>query len=83
MTYNITIKNNGALPIPYVIRVGDQIAAESLYKDKELHCDALFIGATPQHQLLIHCTKVDYIFQPDQNLEINLNATQKPVSATD
>jgi len=85
MTYNLTVKNNGALPIPYVIKCGEAFAAESLYTKKELHCDALYIGATPQKQLLIHCTTVDYIIDmSNPDLEINLhNATKESVSTTD
>jgi hypothetical protein len=85
MNYNIKVSNRGPLPIPYITRVGDQVVAGSLFKDKEIHCDALFIGATPQHQLLVHCTKCDYIFEPSSELEINLCATttqKQPSSAS-
>jgi len=86
MTYNLTITNKGALPIPYITKVGEALAVDALYSKKELMCDALFIGATPQKQLLVHCTTVDYVFDPSPDLEINLNlhaTTKKPVSATD
>ena len=73
MTYNLTIKNNGALPIPYVTKVGDAFAVDQLYTKKELLCDALYIGATPQKQILIHCTHNDYIFDLSSDLEINLH----------
>jgi len=83
MTYNIIVKNRGALPIPYITKCGEAMGVDALYSKKELFCDALFIGATGQKQLLIHCTTVDYIIDPSPDLEINLNATKKPVSATD
>ena len=84
MTYNITVKNKDALPIPYIIRVGDSVAAEALHSKQELMCDALLIGATNQSQFLIHCTKADYIFQPSPALEIlfpALDKTPKPIHA--
>jgi hypothetical protein len=81
MTYNITVKNKGALPIPYITKCGEQMAVDSLYSKKDLFCDALFIGATGSKQLLIHCTTVDYIVDPTPDLEIEFHV-KEPVSTT-
>jgi len=83
MTYNLTIKNKGTLPIPYITKCGEAMAVDQLYPHKELFCDSLFIGATGQRQLLIHCTKIDYIIEPSPDVEINIHATPKPVSVSD
>jgi hypothetical protein len=74
MTYNLTIHNKGALPIPYLSRVGEHDPiVDGLFKDRPLHVDALFIGATSSNQMLIHCTKQDIIIDPSPDLEIRFD----------
>jgi len=77
MKYNIEIKNNGALPIPYLERCGEAVMASALYKDKPMFRDALFIGATNNRQILIHCTTLDTIIDPSPDLEIVLKLNSK------
>lgn len=80
MTYNMTIQNKGALPISYVYKVGNEtILAGSLFQDRPIHCDVLMIGATPTGQILVHCTKQDYIIMPSPDLEI-VFAGKQPTS---
>jgi hypothetical protein len=85
MKYNLEIKNNGALPIPYVDKVGDQIAVSALYKDHPIYRDAIFIGATGNSQILVHCTTTDFIVEPHPDLEMvfkSNESTQKSISAS-
>ena len=77
MHYNITIQNNGALPIPYIDKCGDAIMVAALYKDKPIFRDALFIGATQIKQILVHCTTIDTIIEPSPDLEITIARGQK------
>jgi hypothetical protein len=80
MRYNLTINNNGALPIPYITKCGQAFAVASLCKDKPLFADALFIGATAQDQLLVHCITVDYILALNPDLEIKFQSDSREVA---
>lgn len=71
MTYNLTLNNDDAKPIPYAIQVGDKlIRVDTLIKDHPLRCNVICIQGTPAQQIRVHCVASDIIIEPSPMLSI-------------
>lgn len=76
MKYNIQIANNGALPIAYAMRHGQEISARHLTKDTPLHVNCVLVCGTASHQLELKCIgeKAPYslFFELNEDLIVHL-----------
>jgi hypothetical protein len=56
MKYNCELRNEGALPIPILQKVGENLIVGDLTKDRPRYINLQFITTTALGQLEIRCT---------------------------